>query len=120
LDSVHVSATVGAMEALLCGTTTVFDHHASPRAIDGSLTRIARGVNEVGLRGVLCYEVTDRNGATGREDGLSENASFIRKAQGRFRGLAGAHASFTLSHDALDGLRQLVESTGAGLHIHLA
>ena len=120
LDSIHVSATVGAMDALLCGTTTLIDHHASPSAIEGSLTRLARGVNEVGLRGILCYEVTDRNGPEGRDQGLMENAAFIRKAQGRFRGMVGAHASFTVSHEALQMLRQLVESTGAPLHIHLA
>ncbi|HEY8206795.1 MAG TPA: amidohydrolase family protein [Myxococcaceae bacterium] len=120
LDSIHVSATTGAMEALMCGTTTVIDHHASPSAIEGSLTRIARGVNEVGLRGLLCYEVTDRNGPEGRDAGLVESASFLSKAQGRFRGLVGAHASFTLAHDTLQMLRQMVESTGAPLHIHLA
>ncbi len=50
LDAVHVSATVGALDALMCGTTTVFDHHASPRSIEGSLLRVARGSSEVGLR----------------------------------------------------------------------
>ena len=120
LDAVHVSATVGALDALLCGTTTIVDHHASPSAIEGSLTRVARGVNEVGLRGILCYEVTDRAGPEGREWGLAENDAFIRKAQGRFRGMVGAHASFTLEHEALRMLRQLVDSTGAALHIHLA
>lgn len=119
LDSVHVSATTGAMDALFCGTTTIIDHHASPAAIEGSLTRIARGMNEVGLRGILCYEVTDRNGPEGRDAGLMENAAFIRKAQGRFRGMVGAHASFTLGHESLQMLRQMVESTGAPLHVHL-
>lgn len=120
LDSIHVSATVGALDALYAGTTTIVDHHASPTAIEGSLTRVARGVNDVGLRGILCYEVTDRLGQAGREEGLAENARFIQKAQGRFRGLVGAHASFTLSHDALLQLRQTVEATGSALHIHLA
>ncbi len=119
LDLVQVSATLGALDALACGTTTVFDHHASPKAIAGSLVRVARGVNDVGLRGVLCYEVTDRLGAVGREDGLAETVSFQKKARGRFRGMVGAHASFTLSREALDGLRHACEGTGTGLHIHL-
>jgi len=119
LDAVHVSATVGALDALMCGTTTVFDHHASPRAIEGSLLRVARGISEVGLRGVLAYEVTDRNGAVKREEGLEENVSFFQKAQGRFRAMIGAHASFTLTDDALHGLQEATGITGAGLHIHL-
>jgi putative selenium metabolism protein SsnA len=120
LDAVHVSAAVGALDALMCGTTTIFDHHSSPRAIQGSLLRVARGISEVGLRGVLAYEVTDRHGEAKREEGLEENVSFCRKAQSRFRGMIGAHASFTLSDDALRGLKQAVESTGSGLHIRLA
>ncbi|MBI3186100.1 MAG: amidohydrolase family protein [Myxococcales bacterium] len=120
LDAVQVSSMVGALEALSCGTTTVFDHHASPSAIAGSLTQVARGVNEVGLRAVLCYEVSDRHGAVGREEGLAETTDFLKKARGRFRGMIGAHACFTLSREALEGLKAAVESTGAGLHIHLA
>jgi cytosine/adenosine deaminase-related metal-dependent hydrolase len=119
LDAVQLAATVGALEALSCGVTTVFDLHSSPRAIEGSLVRVALGVNEVGLRGVLAYETTDRNGALAREEALHENLAFCRKARGRFRGMMGAHASYTLAGDALIGLRQAMEASGAGLHIHL-
>lgn len=120
LDAVQVAATVGALEALSCGVTTLFDLHSSPSAIEGSLVRVALGVNEVGLRGVLAYETTDRNGALAREEALHENLAFCRKARGRFRGMMGAHASYTLASDALIGLRQAMEATGAGLHIHLS
>ena len=61
LESVEVSGQIGALAALRCGTTTLIDHHASPNAIDGSLTALERGIASVGCRGVLCYEVTDRN-----------------------------------------------------------
>jgi cytosine/adenosine deaminase-related metal-dependent hydrolase len=37
-DSVRASALVGGMEALLSGTTTLVDHHASPNAIEGRST----------------------------------------------------------------------------------
>ena len=120
LDTVEVSAAVGSLDALTCGTTTLFDHHASPNAIRGSLVRVARGVSEVGLRAVLCYEVTDRHGPAGRTEGLEETVEFQKKARGRFRGMVGAHACFTLSDDALQGLREAVRSSGRGLHIHLA
>src|SRR6202035_1822941 len=120
LDAVEVSASVGALDALSCGTTTLVDHHASPHAISGSLVRVARGVNEVGVRGVLCYEVTDRHGPEGRQEGLEETVSFHQKARGRFRGMVGAHASLTLTEEALAGLKEAVSSTGTGLHIHLA
>src|SRR5439155_15311755 len=56
-ESIRSSALVGGVEALLAGTTTAIDHHASPGAIDGSLDVIAGALEEVGLRSVLSYEV---------------------------------------------------------------
>ena len=35
------TASPGALEALLCGTTGIVDHHESPSAIEGSLDVIA-------------------------------------------------------------------------------
>src|SRR5216684_6324307 len=60
--SIRASALAGGMEALLTGTTTLIDHHASPNAIDGSLDVMADALAQLGLRSVLSYEVTDRDG----------------------------------------------------------
>ncbi len=76
-ESIYYSALVGAIEAVQCGTTTLVDHHASPKAIPGSLDLIKLAMEEVGLRGVLCYEVTDRGGKKERNAGLDENERFI-------------------------------------------
>ena len=119
LDAVQLSATLGAAEALTHGVTTLFDQHASPRAVAGSLLRVARGINEVGLRAVLSYQVTDQHGALCREEGLEETVAFARKAQGRFRGAVGAHACSTLSNEALEGLRSAVEAIQGSFHINL-
>ena len=100
-DAVQAAATAGALDALFAGTTTLFDQHASPKAIRGSLLRVARGVNDVGLRAVLSYEVSDRSGAVAREEGLEETVAFHDKARGRFRGMIGAHASFTDASGAM-------------------
>ena len=101
-----------------CGTTTLIDHHASPNAIDGSLDAIERGINSVGLRGVLCYEVTDRNGVKGREAGLEENRRYIVKTQklrnGIFAGLSGAHASFTMDDVSLVGVSHWADEFSTG------
>ncbi len=136
-DAVQVAACAAGLEALQCGTTTVFDLHSSPKAIAGSLVRVARGLHEVGLRGVLSYAVTDRMGAVGRGGGRwpggthgwggggravgrAETGGFTRKAKGRFRGQVGAGPAFTLGMDALDGLKEALASTGVGLHLPLA
>ena len=44
LDMLRASARLGAVEALLAGTTGIVDHHESPHAIEGSLDVIADGL----------------------------------------------------------------------------
>jgi len=120
----EVSARIGALDALHCGTTTLIDHHASPNSIDGPLDRIEAGLASVGARGVLCYETTDRHGRAGRDAGIAENDRYLRKcagrADGRFAALVGGHASFTLDDDALDELARLAQRFDSGVHIHVA
>jgi len=81
-DGVRYSALVFAVDAIKNGTTTLFDHHASPSFIDGSLDVIGDVIEKAGLRGVLCYEVTDRNGPEGAKAGIDENVRIIKKADG--------------------------------------
>ena len=118
-DAVRASALVGGMEALLSGTTTLFDHHASPNAIDGSLDVVADALATIGVRAVLCYETTDRDGAERAHAGVEENRRFLRRvARDRpplVRGMVGAHASFTLADETL---RACVEA--GPLHVHAA
>lgn len=122
--TIQVCATVGALDALRCGVTTLIDHHASPSCIDGSLDVLERGIEPVGLRGVLAYEVTDRNGLSGAAAGLAENRRYIQRCQerrdGRFAGMVGAHAAFTLSDDTLGACAQLAADSDTGVHIHVA
>jgi putative selenium metabolism protein SsnA len=119
-ESIRASALVGGMEALLCGTTTIIDHHASPTAIDGSLDVIADALERLGLRSVLCYEVSDRDGPESAQAGIDENARFLRRARPLARGLFGAHASFTLWPDTLDACVEAAREAGVGIHIHVA
>ena len=121
-ETIYYSALIGAIEAVQCGTTTMIDHHASPNAIRGSLDIIKEAMTKVGLRGVLCYEVTDRGGKKRRDDGIAENEHFIN-ANGKnshFHGLVGAHASFTLNDESLSLCAELAEAYQTGVHIHVA
>lgn len=123
-ESIETSALIGAIAAARCGTTTLIDHHASPRCIEGSLDRIERGIASVGLRGVLCYETTDRHGGDGARAGLAENERYLAKVKvggdGRFAGLVGAHASFTMSDYSLLMSGELGRKYDTGVHIHVA
>jgi len=119
-EAVWASASVGGAVAVLNGTTTVIDHHASPNAIDGSLDRIASALADLGVRSLLCYEVTDRDGPERADGGLEENRRFLKGDWPLSRGMVGAHASFTLSEETLAACADLAASAGAGLHVHVA
>jgi putative selenium metabolism protein SsnA len=119
--SIRLSALAGGLDALLAGTTTVFDHHASPGFIDGSLDVVAAALAELGLRSVLCYEVSDRDGEDRAAAGVAENARFLKASSHPLaRGLMGAHASFTLSDATLEACAGAAAEAGAGVHIHVA
>jgi len=121
-ETIYYSAMVAAIEAVRAGTTTLVDHHSSPNAIPGSLDIIREAFGIVGVRGVLCYEVTDRGGARRRDAGLAENDRFLAatRTDPMVRGLVGAHASFTLGERSLAALGDLARYHGAGVHLHVA
>ncbi len=124
-DDIRSSALVCLMDAIRHGTTTLIDHHASPNAVDGSLDILAEAVGEAGVRAVLCYEVTDRNGPEGARAGIRENVRFLERcrrqavAEGRVAAMFGLHASLTLSDATLEACRQAAPSD-AGFHVHVA
>lgn len=124
-EDVQASAQVCLVDAIRHGTTTLIDHHASPNALEGSLDAIAEAVEESGLRAVLCYEVTDRDGPQRAREGIAENVRFLKRcaggglAGGRVAATFGLHASLTLSQATLEACREAAPD-GVGFHIHVA
>ena len=121
LVGVQSSAEVCLVDAIRNGTTTLIDHHASQNAIDGSLDSIAAAVEASGLRSVLCYEVTDRDGPEAARAGIRENVRFARAVRGsslaeRVAATFGLHASMTLSDETLEACR----AESSRFHVHVA
>ncbi|MEZ0396172.1 MAG: putative aminohydrolase SsnA [Anaerolineales bacterium] len=122
-EDIRYSALVCLIDAIRHGTTTLFDHHASPNAIEGSLDILAEAVEQAGLRAVLCYEVSDRDGEAKAHAGIRENLRFLKKVADekppRLAATFGLHASLTLSDATLEACRANLPE-GAGFHIHAA
>jgi putative selenium metabolism protein SsnA len=128
LEAVRSAAEVCLVDAIRNGTTALFDHHASQNTIDGSLDVIADAVAGSGLRAVLCYEVSDRDGPAAAAAGIRENVRFIdrinraRTAEpasplaSRIAATFGLHASLTLGDDTLSACA----AAGQRFHIHVA
>lgn len=120
-ECIRICAQLSVAECIRQGCTTVFDHHASPSCIEGSLDWIAEAVEEGGISALLCYEISDRNGSAGAWAGLGENLRFLqaRQQDRRIRGVVGLHASFTLRDETLAQVADR-RPAGAGCHIHVA
>ncbi len=120
-EDIRYSALLCLADAIRHGTTTLIDHHASPNAIPGSLDILADAVDMAGLRAVLCYEVTDRDGLERAKAGIAENVRFINRSSKKplIGASFGLHASLTLSDKTLEDCRAALPD-GAGFHIHVA
>jgi putative selenium metabolism protein SsnA len=123
-EGVKYSALALLADATRYGCTTLFDHHASPNCIDGSLDIEAEAVTESGLRASLCYEVTDRDGEEKALAGIRENGRFISGVEaGNYSPMLkahfGLHASLTVSDETLE--KCIAENSGrVGFHTHAA
>ena len=126
-EAVYYSALIPAITSVKKGVTSVIDHHASPNWCDGSLDRIEEALAQVGLRGILCYETSDRDGKAIRDAGLAENERYIRKCMAAksadpdhlFDAMMGLHASFTLDDDSLEEAVGIATDLARGCHIHM-
>ena len=128
-ESLYYSGLICCLDAIRAGCTAVIDHHASPSFIEGSLDVLKKAFEETGLRGVECYETTDRNGPGGMAAGIEENRRFAHRAIAEreaapdaqlVESLIGGHAPFTLPDVGLRALGDLVEETGRGFHTHVS
>ncbi|MCC6650030.1 MAG: amidohydrolase family protein [Candidatus Eisenbacteria bacterium] len=120
--AIRAGARLYVAEALLHGTTALVDHHESPNFIEGSLDVLADACEEFGMRAVLTYGATERNG--GREEarrGLAECRRFVRdNRRALVRGVVGLHASFTVSDDTAREAGELARELGTVVHVHVA
>lgn len=120
-EMIKASAQMAALESIRNGVTYIFDHHSSQDQIKGSLRIIQNILYEFGIRGVLCFECTDRNGLDKAMEGLEENKNFhTSQLDGDYRAMLGLHASFTLSDDVLTEAHRIQKKFDLGIHIHVA
>jgi putative selenium metabolism protein SsnA len=123
LDGTRASAWATYLECIRNGVTTVFDHHASYGEIEGSLFAIEEVAKQAGVRSVLCYEVSERDGAEKCAAAIQENADFARHCKEEnsdmIRAMFGGHALFTISDKTFQAMVKANDGM-TGFHIHVA
>ena len=119
LEDIYYSALVASLEMVRNGITTFVDHHSSPNAIKGSLNEIVKAcVQEAGMRGIVCYETSDRDGEDAKIKAIHENIqaqSLPKRYPDKAAALFGLHASFTLEEETL----KTCSENGYPIHVHV-
>ncbi len=120
LETVKASAQMAVLESIRNGVTYIFDHHASPSVTENSLKTISGVMRDFNLRGVLCFETSDRNGKEKTTQAFEENFNFYKNFTGEnIKSMLGLHASFTLDDDSLATAEKYIKENDWGIHIHL-
>ena len=121
-EDAYASALASCYEFVKSGTTCFADTYSGPGSVEGVLDEIAKGVTEVGIRGILAFEATERNSKEEGERGLKENVRFLKKLQKSphdlLYGMYSLHASFTLSDELIQKTREQADQLPAPLTIH--
>lgn len=118
-ETIYFSAIYGLINSIKYGVTTIFDHHASMNYIRNSLKIIKKAFKETGVKGLLCFEISDRMGMDALASQLQENLSFYSEnlRDSSIHGVLGLHANFTLSNKTLS-IIQREKPDELPIHIH--
>ncbi len=120
-EDAYATTLAAGIESLMNGTTCYADTYSAPNAIEGSLDQIAKASNEVGLRGIISFEATERRSSEEGTRGLKENLRFIQKKdKGRTMGMISLHASFTVSDDLISRGVEISREHRVPLTIHVS
>lgn len=121
-EDAYASALIASYELVRSGSTCFADTYSGPGSINRVLDDVAKGVSEVGLRGILSFEATERNSPEEGRQGLQENVRFLKRLQQRpgdlLYGMYSLHASFTLSDELIRRTREQADKLRAPITIH--
>ena len=123
-EDAYASALMASVEFAKSGVTTFADTYSGPNSIQGVLDHIARGIEEVGIRGFIAFEATERHSREEGFRGVQENVRFAEKTLvnpgGKARPLFSIHASFTVSDDLILEVKKLAAKYNAPITIHVS
>ena len=119
-EDAYASALVACLEFAKSGVTTFADTYSGPNSISGVLDHIAKAVGEVGIRGFIAFEATERHSVEEGARGVQENVRFAEKVDpdSKARPLFSIHASFTVSDPLMRQVKQLAQKHHVPITIH--
>lgn len=121
LEDAYTSALYAVNELALNGVTAYLDTYSGPNSIEGSLDRISKATQEIGTRGVVCFEPTERRTLEEGIRGVEENRRFMSQNNPEktlVHGIYCLHASFTVSDDLIHKTNEYAKKTNSFKTIH--
>lgn len=119
-EMIQLSTLLTVLQSIRSGVTSIFDLHSSPVCVYNILENMASVVSRAGIRAVLSYEVSERDGDDIFIRGMEENLNFIQKYQDndQIQGMFGLQANSAISEKSLALITEKLGNK-AGIHIHL-
>ncbi len=121
-EEAYAAALIGSIMYAKSGVTNFFDNISAPNCIENILDSMEKAVDEVGLRGILSFEATQRRSLEEGVRGVRENERFIVKnnkdPRKRVKGAIYLHASFTVTDDLFKLAMEVAEKHDALIAIH--
>lgn len=121
-EDAYASALVACVEFAKSGVTTFADTYSGPNSINGVLDHIAQAVEEIGIRGFVAFEATERHSKEEGAMGVQENVRFAEKMrskpESKANPLFSIHASFTVNDDLIKQVKELASKYHVPITIH--
>ncbi|NHJ14674.1 MAG: amidohydrolase [Candidatus Thorarchaeota archaeon] len=120
LEDAYASALSASSDMMLNGSTFFADTYSGPHSIESSLDSIAKATNEVGIRAMLAFEMTERHTKKEGQRGLKENIRFVEKSRKMdlVSVMMSIHASFTVTDDLIESSVQEASRLEIPLTVH--
>jgi 5-methylthioadenosine/S-adenosylhomocysteine deaminase len=120
IEDAYASALSASADMLRNGSTLYADTYSGPNSIEGSLEAIAKGTREVGMRGIVAFEVTERHDEEEARRGFDEGVKFIKslKKDPIISGMMSIHASFTVGDQIVEKTVKKARELGVPKTIH--
>jgi len=120
IEDAYASALSASADMLRNGSTLFADTYSGPNSIEGSLQEIARGTKEVGMRGIIAFEMTERNNPEEATRGFQEGAKFVQscKKDDLVMGMISLHASFTVGDELVQKTVERAKELDVPITVH--
>jgi len=120
IEDAYASALSASADMLRNGSTLYADTYSGPNSIEGSLEAIAKATREIGMRGIVAFEMTERNNPQEALRGLQEGINFVNSLpqDDLISGMMSLHASFTVGDEIVTKAVEEANNIGMPITVH--